>query len=242
MRRTLLALVVLGALGGALPAVAGAALTATQIRIGDHPAFVRVVVDFTGGTLHSNNVESPDPSPFDGRATVRVTRAGITTHAARVESNGVAARVLQRSGAIAVKLVARDKRFKYLEHNVLHSPERLVIDLWKARPPSAGAEFPTAPQGGCLTIDGFSSTPGHVAAHGHERNIFEHMFQVNVRRRNGAVLETRSVTGSGGHWSKAINYSIGRRQAGTLEAVDLSEGDGSLVCIAQMRLTLRPAP
>jgi hypothetical protein len=47
-----------------VPAAAGAALTADQIRIGNHSAFVRVVVDFSGG-LHSNDVESPDPQPFD---------------------------------------------------------------------------------------------------------------------------------------------------------------------------------
>ena len=41
----------LGAVAALAPAAASAALTATQIRIGNHPAFVRVVVDFSGGTL-----------------------------------------------------------------------------------------------------------------------------------------------------------------------------------------------
>ena len=41
----------------ALPASASAAVTATKIRIGSHRGFVRVVVDFTGGTITSNNVE-----------------------------------------------------------------------------------------------------------------------------------------------------------------------------------------
>jgi hypothetical protein len=46
----------LSALG--LPVFAGAAshLTATAIRIGDHPAYVRVVVDFTDGRLINNEV------------------------------------------------------------------------------------------------------------------------------------------------------------------------------------------
>ncbi|MET1010308.1 MAG: hypothetical protein ABWY96_09685 [Gaiellaceae bacterium] len=33
-----------------------------------------------------------------------------------------------------------------------------------------------------------------------------------------------------------------RATGGTLEAVDFSEKDGSLVCIAQVRVTLKPPP
>jgi hypothetical protein len=72
---------------------------------------------------------------------------------------------------------------EYLEHTVLHSPERLVIDLWKARPPRPAAEFPVAPQGGCLGIDNFADSPGRVTAKGTENDLFEHMFQANVRNR-----------------------------------------------------------
>ena len=61
LRRFLLVAVLILAVAWALPAAASAALKATQIRIGAHPAFDRVVVDFTGGTLHLNDVESPDP-------------------------------------------------------------------------------------------------------------------------------------------------------------------------------------
>ena len=158
-------------------------LTATQIRIGNHPAFVRVVVDFTGGTLHRNDVESPDPQPFDGRARVRVTVSAFTTGAAAVTREGVTARIVQRSGSIVLQLSARRHRFKYLEHGVLHSPERLVVDLWKARPPTAAAEFLTAPQGGCLSIENLDAFPGRVRADGTENDLFEHMFQTNVRNR-----------------------------------------------------------
>ena len=230
------------ALGWALPAGAAAALTATQIRIGNHPAFVRVVVDFTGGTLNANAVESPDPAPFDGRARVRVTGSGITTHAARVDAEGVVARVLQRSGSIVLRLSAAAHRFKYLEHGVLHSPERLVVDLWKARPPSPAAEFVSAPQGGCLTLDSFTEAPGLVTARGTETDLFEHMFQADVRNRHGVIVRSRSVTSSGGHWHKSLPYDVSRQQAGTLEAVDFSEQDGSLACIVQVRVTLKPVP
>src|SRR3954454_21623210 len=107
VRRFLLVAALGFAVAWLLPAAASAALTATQIRIGNHPAFVRVVVDFTGGTLHRNDVESPDPQPFDGRARVRVTRTGVTTRAPAVTEEGVTARIVQRSGAIVLQLSAR---------------------------------------------------------------------------------------------------------------------------------------
>jgi Immunoglobulin-like domain of bacterial spore germination len=241
MRRMLLVSLAVAAVAWVIPSAAAAALTATQIRIGNHPAFVRVVVDFTGGTLNSNAVESPDPAPFDGRARVRVTGSGITTHAARVDAEGVVARVLQRSGSIVLRLSAAPHRFKYLEHGVLHSSERLVVDLWKARPPSPSAEFVSAPQGGCLTLDNFTAAPGLLTARGTETDLFEHMFQANVRNRHGRVIRSRSVTATGGHWHKSLPYDVSRQQAGTLEAVDLSEQDGSLACIVQVRVTLKPS-
>jgi hypothetical protein len=71
---------------------------------------------------------------------------------------------------------------------VLHSPERLVIDLWKARPPRPAAEF-RSPRG---------RLPQHrqlrrlhrarVTANGAETDLFEHMFQANVRNRKGRVV------------------------------------------------------
>ena len=242
VRRVLLVAVLAIAVASALPAAASAALTATQIRIGNHPAFVRVVVDFTGGTLHRNDVESPDPQPFDGRARVRVTRVGITTGAAAVTQEGVTARIAQRSGSIVLQLSARRHRFKYLEHGVLHSPERLVVDLWRSRPPTAAAEFPTAPQGGCLSIENYDALPGRVRADGSENDLFEHMFQMNVRNQKGRVVGTRPVTASAGHWHRTVPFDIGVAQKGTVEVVDFSEQDGSLICIAQLRATVAPGP
>jgi hypothetical protein len=242
VRRCLLVAVLALGVAWALPAAASAALTATQIRIGNHPAFVRVVVDFTGGTLHRNDVESPDPQPFNGRARVRVTRVGITTGAGAVTRERVTARIVQRSGSIVLQLSARRHRFKYLEHGVLHSPERLVVNLWKSRPPTPAAEFPTAPQGGCLSIDNYDAFPGRARADGSENDLFEHMFQMNVRNQKGRVVGTRPVTATAGHWHRRVPFDIAVVQKGTVEVVDLSEQDGSLTCIAQLRATLAPAP
>ena len=38
-------------------------LTATGIRAGSHPAFVRVVVDFSGGAVTFNTTNATDPEP-----------------------------------------------------------------------------------------------------------------------------------------------------------------------------------
>ena len=59
-------------------AAQGAPLTATGIRIADHPGTVRVVVDFTGGRVHAGQVIASDPRPFgDGRVRLPLIRRGV---------------------------------------------------------------------------------------------------------------------------------------------------------------------
>lgn len=116
MRTGLLALASAVAASLVLAHEAPAAVTATAIRIGDHPAFVRVVVDFTGGRLGSPNVEAADPRPFaDGRARVLVTKRGIATWAAPRSAAGVHARLVRRgANRVVLRLRAARHRFKYL--------------------------------------------------------------------------------------------------------------------------------
>jgi hypothetical protein len=45
-----------------LAAVAGACV-AVAVRFGDHPAYVRVVVDLRGGSIATRDVEATDPNP-----------------------------------------------------------------------------------------------------------------------------------------------------------------------------------
>ena len=61
-------------------------------------------------------------------------------------------------------------------------------------------------------------------------------------RPTGRSCKTRRRDASSGTWHRSFAYAIGHQQAGTLEVVDFSEKDGSLVCIAQVRVTLRPPP
>ncbi len=240
------ALVLLAALAASaavLPGQAGAAVTATGIRIGNHPAFVRVVVDFSGGTLNGADVIATDPNPFfDGRARISMSKHGIDTDAAARSALGVHARLVQALNRIGLRLTFAHERFKYLAYDNLHSPERLVVDLWKARPPVPAAVFTSAPQGGCLTIGSFTVGAGTASASGTEHGLFEHMFQVVLRKASGRIARAVGVTSSGGNWSRTFSYAVAGQQAGTLEAVDLSEKDGSLACIAQVRVTLHPPP
>lgn len=236
-------LAALAAVAAVLPGRAEGALTASRIRIGDHPAFVRVVVDFSGGVVRQPNVFATDPGPFfDGLARVNIEKNAIHTNAAAKTAFGVHASLTQQTNRIALRLSAADRRFKYLAYDIRHAPERLVLDLWKARPPVPAAVFTSAPQGGCLTIGSHMVGAGTATASGTEHGIFEHMFQVTLRKASGVVARSVGVTSSGGNWSRTFSYLVADPQAGTLEAVDLSEKDGSLTCIAQVRVTLQPPP
>lgn len=94
MRTILLRLAALAVLAlGAAPASASAALTVSDVRIGAQPAFVRVVVDFTGGRVEINEADATDPSVRDGSARVDIRHAGIVAPARDRNAQGVRARV-----------------------------------------------------------------------------------------------------------------------------------------------------
>ena len=233
------------ALAGATLAVAPAAqattsLTATDTRIGEHPAFVRAVVDFTGGKIRrpSERLVAADPEPFaDGIASVRLGQRGVRTEARTARALGVSVRVIPERNRITVRLVATRHRFKYVSYFALSNPERLVIDLWKSTPPVAAAQIRRAPDG-CLGLTRYDVLPRHVAAAGTERNLFEHALLVQVRAADGRVLAQQPTTSADGRWTSFRRYPPVRRQAGTLEAVAASAKDGALVCIVQVRLTI----
>jgi len=215
---------------------AAAPLTATEIRIGDHPGFVRVVVEFTGGRVVPGEVVATDPDPFpDGFVRLPLTRSGVRTTAARARGHGVFARIGHVPGRITIRLSAADRRFKYAGYFAQHTPERLVIDLFKSRPPSDAAEI-TRGRGGCLTLAAHSVTATRVTASGRERDLFEHSLVVRLRRTGGRIHRQKAETAPNRRWSTSFTYPMAVRQSGTLEAVALSAKDGTLDCLVQVRV------
>jgi hypothetical protein len=238
MRRFLVALFA-GLLAGAVLAPhASAALTAREIRIGDHPGFVRVVIDFTGGRVEPGEVVATDPDPFpDGFVRLPLTRAGVRTTADPVRAQGVFARIAQNSGRITIRLTGDDRRFKYVHYFAQHSPERLVLDLYKARPPTAAAEILRG-RGDCLRLTDHTVTRNRVRAEGRERNLFEASLVVRLRRNGGRIHRQQAETAFMGRWNTDFTYPPARRQTGTLEAVALSAKDGTLDCLVQVRVQM----
>lgn len=202
----------------------------------DKPSVVRVVVTFAG-RLEITDVVAVDHSPFgDGNARVLVRGAGFTAPPPNVHPDGVDVRLASASGGLVIRFGAAAHRFKYLGYRILRRPERLVVELWKSAPP---AEPLRTGFGGCLALARWTVGAGTVSASGSERNLFEHMFVVQVRDGSGRVVGKRGVASVGGRWNTKLSYKVAQAQRGTLEAVDFSEGDGSLVCLAQVRVTLR---
>jgi hypothetical protein len=216
-------------------------LTAHRIRIADHPGFVRVVVDFTDGTLGSNDSEAADPDPFpDGRVSVDVRHRRIQAQAPARSAHGVRARITQAGNRIRVRLRARPGRFKYLRRSQLGRPDRVVLDLYKSRPPVAGAGIQRAPDG-CLQLRSSSVAPGRIRVSGTARFLFENSFQLVVRDARGRPVGDRIVTvGESGRWRRSVAYEVARAQTGTLEGVAESARDGALDCLVQARVRLRP--
>jgi hypothetical protein len=211
-------------------------LTAIGVRIGDHPGFVRVVVDFTDGRLEAGEVMAMDPSPFaDGAVRLRLDHRRVRTEAPPARAHGVSVRLRQGTNRITIRLASARRRFKYVSYSVLRAPERLVIDLWKGAPPAAAAEVRAAPDR-CLTLTRAAVGDRTVAAAGRERNLFEHSLVVRLRAANGRVLAQRPEAAARGRWRSRFRYPSVRRQAGTLEAVAHSAKDGSLDCLVQLRV------
>ena len=224
---------------GALPASASAALTAKRIRVGSHIGFVRVVIDFTGATLTDNQVELRSGTiDSAGNARIEIAKPGAMTTASAVTAGGARASVVRDATGLRVRVRATTHRFKFLGYQVLHSPERLVIDLYRR------ASHATLSRGGCLRINNSTtSTSGRVIARGTvTTRIFENTFRVRLRRSSGAVVAAKTVTTATatGPWSAQLPHTVTPQQTGLVEAIVFSAKDGAAQCLYQRPVTLRP--
>jgi hypothetical protein len=184
----------------AVPTPAIAAPTAVRIRIGDHPGFVRVVVDMRGGRVSANGLELAGFTDVlaTGRQRVQLVQAGVRTRAAAVRREGIAASIARGTGRITLTVRGQRRRFKLVALFVLRAPERIVVDL-------------------------------------------ENQFAVAVRDVHGGIRARRTIGGQPGRtWRVRLAYRVSRRQAGTIEAFDLSARDGRVDCLVQDRALLLP--
>jgi hypothetical protein len=233
------ALLIAGAVAAcAPPASATVDLTATGTRIGAHPATVRVVVDFTDGELADNEIEAVDHRAADGAVRIRLRHRNVQAQAAPATGAGVRAVVTGARDRLDVRVTSARHRFKYVQVMVLHAPERLVLDLYRSRPPTHAAEIRTGRRG-CLTLTAVSPGQRSLRVVGRERDLFEHSFVLRVRDHAGRVVGRRIMTANG-PWNTRVGYRVTRSQRGTLEGVAESAKDGSLVCIVQLGVPLTP--
>lgn len=211
------------------------------IRIGDHPATVRVVVDLTGPRLPIGQVVPQSGDIFtEGTTSFLLENTVVGAAPGTADGFGVHVVVGHGSGGITVKISAAKSRFKYTQWSTLGSPSRVVFDLWKAAPPASSA---TIVNDGCLRLTGVMTTAGTVVASGTvERQIFENQFAVIVRDAHGVVLGRRSVTAPvNSVWRASVPYRVNASQVGTLEAYD-GGGTGNVVCLVQRSVRLTPIP
>jgi hypothetical protein len=219
------------AVRAAVLAVVGVvALSATGVRIGNHAAFVRVVVDFNG-RVPANQVV------FDRlwarTAALHVQRPGITTSTSGGTGQGVRVALQPATQRLNIGISFAAHRFKYVSYAVV-TGRRLAIDLWKSAPPPGRGAFG---YNACLTMRSWNVNKGSVSTSGTVRGVFENTFQVVVRGASGKVLGRRVVM-KGGSWSTTVRYRAAHRQTGTLEAAAFSAKDGALACLYEARVTL----
>ena len=168
----------------------------------------------------------------------RVTKPGIDTDAAPDSAYGVEARISSTPGGSSCTC-ARARYFKYLSYEERRSPTRLVVDLWKAKPPSADGVSDRAE----------SSAPARLSE---DRVVLGRSWERNCRGQGApplrAFVRARApqpagrtrAHGSGDLFGRKLGRDVlllGRRarQPGTLEAVSFSAKDGAVDCIAQVR-------
>lgn len=241
------------AAGLAAPAGALGALAATDATVSGRAATQRVVVAFAGGALTglARQVDTPDPSPADGRATVRVNATGITSTAAPVTRDGLTVRIIRRPGDIVVRLDGPPARFKFVSYRVAGGRDRLVIDLWRATTRRAAAIL----DDGCLRLTGWRGGAAPRVRGLELEPLFEHNVVTSLRADDAGAatiaLRPRTATGfrflpdfSGysrpGRWGGPLPHPLTAPGRAMLEAWSSSAKDGSLECLVQVPVLLRP--
>lgn len=245
-------LTTLGATAGAAPKQ-----SSSHLRVAQHAAFTRIVVDMPAGVslgAGESDIEAVDPSPADGRAAVRATAPGLVVRATERSRAGVRVRLRARPGGLTLLVTARRQSLKFLSYSTVRSGTRLVVDVWR----NTTARGAAIRDDGCLRLDRWGVVRGAARAGGRElQPLFEHGLVLSLRRegpgralvaerpltaREGTFLPDFSGYAVPGRWSGRVPFSLGgaSRLRVMLEAWSSSAKDGSLDCLVQMPVLLRP--
>ena len=223
----------------AAAAPAAAPLTASSVRIGEHPGFTRVVVGFRGGPIGFEDVQMGDRSDLlrAGRARFDLGPSSTKTATRGASGGSLRARLTARSGGGArLSVTAAARRYKAVSERVLHNPERLVLDFWAAAPPAGQA---VVRNDGCLALDSFSVTRGRIRARGRALEpLFENGLVLEVRRADGRSAGLEPLIAARGRWSGTVRYRAAPPGPATFEATVYSAKDGSLECLVQVPVRL----
>ena len=186
---------------------------------------------------------------------MRVNAPGIRTTAPAAGRAGVVVQIARQGGHIVVLLDERPGsvgRFKFVSYRASVPRNVLVIDLWKATTRRAA----TIRDDGCLRLTHWSGGSGRISARGRELTpLFEHGLVLSLRLEGagGGTIALTPVTAregtfrpdfSGysvpGRWSGALHPSVSGRTRAMLEAWSSSAKDGSLECLVQVPVVVRP--
>jgi hypothetical protein len=236
VRLVVTAATVAAAAGSAALALASApgptALRLQSVRIAGARQTVEVIARFSGGNLPVGIVMTTDANPYDGRATVVVPAARISTAVATARGSGLRVRVTAGPGRLTFALAGAPRAITYVGYRRASSG-RLVLVLWRSTPPRVGAH-PRFGPAGCLTLRA-NVRGAIIRAAGNESRLFEHSFVLRLRARDGRLVAQRVVTAVG-DWAVTLPFAARAGRVATLEAFAASAKDGSLACLAQQRV------
>lgn len=247
-----LSLLLAGALGA--PASAGTATVATGVTLAGRPAYDQAVVTVAGGRLSGleREVDAIDPSIADGRAIVRLNGRGLTARPATRRRDGVTVRLVRRPRSVLLVVTAPRGRFKFVQYRVDGSRTHLVVRLWRATTAAAARVLDDR----CLRLTRWAGGRGSARVRGLElKPLFEHTVVTSLRGEGegGTAIALRPRTATGfrflpdfsgysrpGRFGGPLPYSVPAPTRAMLEAWSASAKDGSLECLVQTPVILRP--
>ena len=254
-----------GAILALLAWPAPAALTAPKhpasgIHISKRPAAVRVAISLPPGTdlgAQTSDIEAPDAAPLDGRAAIRVRAPGLRVRSRNATGAGIRVRLRPRSNGLTVLVSGRTHTLKFISHG-RSSGRRLVIDVWR----NTTAARARILNDGCLKLTRWATTPGIATARGRELTpLFEHGLVLSLRREGPGrttIAQTPVTATEGvfradfsgyripGRWNARLPFTPvpapgTNRARAMLEAWSSSARDGSLDCLVQTPVIVRPS-